>query len=242
MLSVLIANASGQEAKRLLAGCRQSAARYTDEKMECTVCLNASNTRKALEQSGPWDLHCLDLELPEGLSLAKLARAESPGGFIVLIAPADLSPVEYLCPSILPGGLLLRPYTSEQINQVMSAAVSTRLDQLDGDKCFVIENREGSERIPYGKIEYFEAREKKLVAVTQSGEYSFYDTINHLEEKIPDRFVRCHRSYIVRRDAVRKLQLSQNALTLKSGEMLPVSRSYKSMLKELLKWTPTRED
>jgi len=235
MLSVLIANANGREAKQLLAGCRQSAARYTDEKMECTVCLNTPNTRKALEKSSPWDLHCLDLELPEGISLAKLARAESPDGLIVLIAPAELSPVEYLCPSILPGGLLLRPYTSEQANQVMGDLISARLDRLDGEKCFVIESREGNERIPYREIEYFEAREKKLVAVTQGGEYLFYDTINHLEEIVPDRFVRCHRSYIVRRDAVRRLQLSQNMLTLKSGEILPVSRSYKPVLKEALK-------
>ncbi len=235
MLSVLIANADGQEAKRLLAGCRQSAARYTDEEMECTVCLTTPNTRKALEKAGPWDLHCLDLELPEGLSLAKLAREESPGGFIVLIAPADLSPVEYLCPSILPGGLLLRPYTLEQVNQVLGDAVSARLDQINGEKCFVVESREGSERISYRKIEYFEAREKKLVAVTQSGEYSFYGTISHLEKIVPDQFVRCHRSYIVRCDAVQKLQLSKNMLTLKSGEILPVSRSYKPVLKEALK-------
>ncbi len=242
MLSVLIANAHSREANQLLAGCRRSAARYTDEEMGCTVCLDGEKTRRALEHSGPWDLHCLDLELPNGISLAKLAREESPSGFIVLVAPENLSPVEYLCPSILAGGLLLRPYTAEQAEQVMDDAVAARLDQLEGEMCFVVQSREGNERIPYREIEYFEARDKKLVAVTRGAEYVFYDTISHLEETVPDRFIRCHRSFIVRRDAVRKLQLSQNMLTLKSGEILPVSRSYKPALKEALKWTPTRED
>lgn len=235
MLSVLIANMHSREADRLTASCRRMAARYTDEEMVCTVCQNTAQVRTALKKEACWDLQCLDLELPEGLELARLARRASPDGLIVLVAPVELSPEVYLCPSILPGGLLLRPYTGEQAAQVMDAALSARMERRGGAECFLLQSRDGEERIPYGEIEYFEARDKKLVAVTGTAEYTFYDTISHLEEIVPDRFIRCHRSFIVRKDAVRKLQFSQNTLTLKSGELLPVSRSYKPRLKEAMK-------
>ena len=65
-------------------------------------------------------------------------------------------------------------------------------------------------------------------------EYPFYDTLDQLEERLAGRFLRCHRSYLVNRSKISKVYLSQNILTLDSGEELPLSRSYKPAGKQFM--------
>jgi two-component system response regulator AgrA len=65
-------------------------------------------------------------------------------------------------------------------------------------------------------------------------EYPFYDTLDQLEERLADRFLRCHRSYLVNKSKVNKVYLSQNLLLLNSGEEIPLSRSYKPVVKQFM--------
>lgn len=64
-------------------------------------------------------------------------------------------------------------------------------------------------------------------------EYSYYDTLDNLENKLGSEFIRCHRSYIVSRYYIKKIQLSQNLIVLNDDSLIPISRSYKSRVKEL---------
>ena len=80
---------------------------------------------------------------------------------------------------------------------------------------------------------YFESREKKIYINTGSAEFSFYDTLDHLEESLPDDFLRCHRSFIVARRYVRTILLSQNTIVLEDGSAIPLSRTYKAVFKVL---------
>ena len=63
-------------------------------------------------------------------------------------------------------------------------------------------------------------------------ELAFYETIEHLAERLPEQFVRCHRSFIVSKKRIRKVMLSKNLIELEQGMEVPLSRSYKSAFKE----------
>ncbi len=63
-------------------------------------------------------------------------------------------------------------------------------------------------------------------------EMAFYETMEHLEERLPDYFVRCHRSFIVSRQRIRKVMLSKSLIELEQGMQIPLSRSYKPAFKE----------
>ena len=62
---------------------------------------------------------------------------------------------------------------------------------------------------------------------------SFYDTLDNLEQKLDSDFVRCHRSFIIAKSRIKKVMLSKNLILLDNGYEIPLSRSYKSAIKEL---------
>lgn len=95
-----------------------------------------------------------------------------------------------------------------------------------------IDTKEGSVRVPYDKIYYFEAREKKIYVCAGNEEFGFYHTMDKLSEELPEHFLRCHRGFVVNSLKIRKVMLSQNVIRLADGFEVPLSRSYKADLKE----------
>ncbi|MBS6395732.1 MAG: LytTR family transcriptional regulator DNA-binding domain-containing protein [Clostridiales bacterium] len=118
--------------------------------------------------------------------------------------------------------------------KVIREVFSRFLQKPDTGEIFVVENKEERQRIPYGELLYFEARMKKVYACTENAEYGFYDTIDHLEKKLSGHFVRCHRSYLVNRNLIEGVKLSQNCLILRGNIRIPLSRSWKEPIKELV--------
>lgn len=235
MVSILIADGRAKEADALASLCRRLTARFTEDALDCALCTDLKQAQKALEARAARDMNCLDLELPGGVSFAERVREAGPQGLILLIAPQELSPMEYLKPSIMPSGLLLRPFTAEQARKALADSFRVMGRLREADACFSVETREGTQRIPYREICYFEAREKRVNLVSDRGEFVFYDTLDRLESALPGGFLRCHRSFIVRRERVESVKLSQNLLYLEDGEPIPLSRSYKARVKEAIK-------
>ena len=54
--------------------------------------------------------------------------------------------------------------------------------------------------------------------------YHVSDDLDHLLARLPDSFVRCHRSYAVNLDAVKIYR--RNELILTDGTLVPIGRSY----------------
>lgn len=236
MLSVWLIDPVRGEAALLETLTRRSAALLTDRPLDWLSLPAVQALLARLEEGSRPDLACLDLALPEGLGAARRLRAAGRDLFLLVIAPPELSPMEYLRPDILAGGLLLRPFSQDQAAGVLREALAACLDrQSDApDACFWIESRNGREAVRYSDILYFEALNKRVSLVTGVREYSVADTLDHLEQTLPDEFIRCHRAFIVRRSRISCIRLSQNCLTLDNGETLPLSRTYKPRLKGLL--------
>ncbi len=96
----------------------------------------------------------------------------------------------------------------------------------------MVESREGRVRVPYGQISYFEAREKKIFVRAGRREFGFYDTMDHLCEVLPEEFIRCHRSFIINRNKIEKVVLSQSTVVMEEGLMVPISRSYRTRMRQ----------
>ena len=111
------------------------------------------------------------------------------------------------------------------------AALRT-FEQESSKEIYVVETEDGKDRIPYSDIIYFESREKKIFCCTRYREYGFYGTLEKLEQELPDHFKRCHRGYILNTAWIRKVALSENTIYLRDDYAIPVSRSYKSIMKE----------
>lgn len=233
MLSVWIADPQKGELTCLRDLTRQLVARLSNETLDCQLYRTLEAlTGRAGEGDCP-NLFCLDFGMEGSQPLARRMRRGSREMLLIVIAPPELSPLEYLRPDILAGGLLLRPFTAQQAQVTLREAlrVCLRLREEEQDAYYWVESRNGREAVRYTDIRYFEAFNKRVSLVTGVREYQVADTLDHLEQTLSDAFVRCHRSFIVRRDCIASISLSRNTLTLDSGEDIPLSRTYKPNLK-----------
>lgn len=182
------------------------------------------------------DISCVDVASEGGIEIAETLRSKNANTYIILIADAQISPTAYIKPSIMAGSLMLRPLTEETVKKVFFEALGEYIRKFhseSGASSFVIDNRDGRQLIPYEQIVFFESREKKIYVNTDGREYAFYDTLDNLEKQLSDGFIRCHRSFIVARSRIKKIMLSQNTVVLSNDYRIPLSRTYKSVLKEL---------
>ena len=176
------------------------------------------------------DIGCYDIAIDGAMESLHAFRSVYDSSLLVLIVDADISPLVYLKPGIRPDSLLMRPLSGRPVREALHELFSlhsNEIDKNDGTKSYVIDSRDGKTSIPYSSIYYIEAREKKVFIRTLNDEYGFYDTIERIQESLPDSFSRCHRSFIVNKDKIEKVLLSQNLLELVDGFDVPLSRSFK---------------
>jgi len=80
------------------------------------------------------------------------------------------------------------------------------------------------------KIRYFEVAKRIVTVYYGSDQFSFYSTIGKIELRLKEYgFVRVHKSYLAAISHIRTISFKE--ITLDTGEVLPVGRSYYSDLK-----------
>lgn len=239
MISIVICNGRKDELKNMESYSHYLAGHLSEEEWQYNLFDNSNALNEYINSEPVLDIACIDITLPDSIRMAENIRKLNHHAHIILVATVDISPMSYMKPGIMAGSLLLRVYTDEQLKQVFEEAFRSylRVFESDEDKedMYVIDSREGRQVIPYSRIFYFEAREKKIAIACVEREILCYDTIASLEKSLPDYFIRCHRSFIVNKKRVKKLILSQNIIELEGNMVVPVSRSYKSILRELFR-------
>lgn len=235
MVSMVILESKENEIDSLKLIIKELAAKLTEDKWEIEFLQSVQEMNKVLSQRPLIDLSCYDIT-PDGAleKLIEFRKCYEETGLLLITDPS-ISPVLYLRPGIRADSMLMRPLKKAVVYETLQEFISSYLEKQNKDhneKSYVIEGKDGRIILPYKDIYYLEAREKKIFLRTLNSEYGFYSTIEQLEETLPDTFIRCHRSYIVNTAKIEKIMLSQNQISLVQGFMVPLSRSYKPVLKQ----------
>lgn len=235
MIEMMIFSVRQAEVKAVYRTSRDLAAKMTEEKWEFH-CFTAEEDMTPFIETNPLlDMICMDITGANSVSAVQELRKRNKHAYIILIASPKVSPAVYMRPSILAGSLMLRPVNQSQVQEIMEEAFrefTERFAKPEGEGQFVIDNREGKWLVDYEQINYFEAREKKIFLNTDTKEIAFYDTMENLQQSLPEYFLRCHRSFVINGRKIEKLLLGQNLVALQKGWQIPVSRSYKQTLRE----------
>lgn len=234
MISMMVYDSRSEERELMQHTIRQAAAHLTEEKLELAYFERMEQMSVFLKESPLLDMACYDVSAKGSIDLLERIRRQYKETLLLLIAEPSMSPMEYIRPSILASSLLLRPITGDRLMDNLSELWEQYQEKNSGEEeeSLVIETREGKTFVPFSKIYYFEAREKKIYLRLKKQELTFYDTLEHLAERLPESFVRCHRSFIVSRNRIRRVMLSKNLIVLEQGMEIPLSRSYKPAFKE----------
>lgn len=234
MVSVVTFDGNKNEIKPLQAIMRDIAAHVSEDDWNFTFCSSVDEFQKVIDEQPLIDIGCYDVAVNGAIESLYAFRNQYDSSLLILIADANMSPITYLRPGIRPDSLLMRPLSKmtvrELINEVFSTYAS-EIDKADASKFYIIDSKDGKTAIPYKNIYYIEAREKKIFIRTLNNEFGFYETIEKIQENLPENFERCHRSFIVNKDKIRKIMLSQNLMELDDGFEVPLSRSFKPVFK-----------
>lgn len=237
MMVMLVACREQTELKTIYLCSRECAAYNSDEKWEYHLFSEEKKLEEFIGHLPNLDLACMDAELPGGLEKIRGVREKDKTAYLILIANPERSPVTYLRPDIMAGSLLLHPVEEKEAMRVLKEAMRSYMEKFEENdgNTFSIDTREGRWKIPWCRIQYFEAREKKLFLHMEEREIAFYDTLDHIQNETEGRFLRCHRSFLVNVEWIEKVQIGQNRIWLENGAEIPVSRTFRQAVKEYLK-------
>ena len=234
MIAILIVDKKEDECEGLRELSKYAVSRMSDEKLEFFRWAENEAASIAEKEKSLLDAIMVEISTNEEREVASAIRRKHQDSELMVISDAEVSPMQYLNPAIRAVSLLLRPYSADTAKSVVmdfyAALMSKR--EISKEACFVIENQDGKQIIPYSDIYYFEVNEKKIYARTKSQVYSKYGTLEQLEKSLPSQFMRCHRSYIVNTDRLVRARLTEGLLYLTDDVAVPLSRSYKMAMKE----------
>lgn len=237
MISMLICISDEKESKFIVSYVRELAELESDERWDIRICRSGDDIFAAADEGESYDMILVDNSIPEAAAAVGKCRRINPEAHIIILSAKNQTAADCISAEYMNMGIIMRPFTQEKLENGLRDNVRSFVKRMNDGKTessFILDSKDGRQFVPYNTISYFESREKKIFLYTHSNEYSFYDTLDRLEESLPQgKFIRCHRSFIVNRDKISGIAVSKNRLTLDNGEMIPISRTYKSELKEL---------
>ena len=165
---------------------------------------------------GEIDLLFLDVEMDgmNGMETAKKIRTFDQNLLIVFVTGfADYVFYGY---SVCAMDYLMKPVSRGKLQSLL-ARVREKLGQEEAEE-FIVKNTDGTYRFL-----------KKVMLVTDRGEYGFYAKLDEVEKQLKDggeagQFVRIHQRYLVNTKWVDQIGSASVQI---GGEELPISRAYK---------------
>ena len=238
MISVLAYDKQVEEGNLIKTTIKDIAAKISDESWNIQHIKNGKEFEEFIKEIQEIDLACYEVDNQLSIKNLEDLRKRYMDMMVMIIADNTLSPMDYIKPSILASSLILRPVTEKQIYIKMKEFIEQFIDKKDcnNENKYIIDTRDGKTYLSYNKIMYFYAKEKKVYVRLENEEIGFYETIDNLIKNLPENiFVRCHRSFIVNKTKIQKIQNSKNMIIIDNNIMVPISRSYKAKINELIR-------
>ena len=89
-------------------------------------------------------------------------------------------------------------------------------------------------KVSYDEIIYIEALNKKINIYTDKQRISCYNSLSALADELGNGFLRCHNSYIINKEKVKNIFMTEQYIEMKNGSTVSMSRTYKAEVKKLL--------
>lgn len=112
---------------------------------------------------------------------------------------------------------------SKRVKECILVANEKIKSELE-EGCFFIDKVDKIEKVKYDDILYFETCKKRFIALRTENSYiEFSGTLKELESQLDNRFIRCHKSYIINKLKVKSIDKKQRIITMEGGNKCYVS-------------------
>lgn len=165
MISVFAYDRNKADRENIRKTCSEQVFRVPDEDMTFTEAWTSEGFVRKITDTKKLDLLYYEYIKGTGVEALRDVRKRYNDAMVMLMTDAQVSPLEYLKPGVAPDSLLIKPYTYEQLRMSNEEFVQTwfmRNRDVDDEEKFLIDTKGEKVLIPYSRIFYFEARNKKM--------------------------------------------------------------------------------
>ena len=123
-------------------------------------------------------------------------------------------------------------------NSLTVDTLSTTLNRLFDDasgtstKFIKIDNK--GTFVDLSDVQFIEKSGMKLIYHTSHGLIETYNSFSKIEDKLPDNFVRCHKSFIANVNNIVHISFSDSSISFKNDEVCYIGPKYKICLMEVI--------
>lgn len=186
------------------------------------------------------NIYFLDVDLKtniNGIELAEKIRCNDPRGFIIFVTTHDeMSPLTFkykveALDYIIKGNAKEISYQILQCLLNIDSKTSIASPQLM--KRFNLRTKDKTVNLNFEEIYFFETASSahKVAMHCKTQIVEFNGSLNDIEAQLDDRFVRCHRSYVVNIQHIAEINHNKKILSLHNGQTCLLSSRGLKMLK-----------
>ncbi len=189
------------------------------------------------------ELLLLDIGMPhlDGMAVARTVQEQAVQPAIIFVTAYDSFAIEAF--DLSAADYLLKPVSAERLGRAVARArerrgsVSSPAPGVRHLEEFWVPHRSELIRIAASDIERIDAERDYMRLHIGPRSYLLHQTISALEARLdPDRFIRVHRSVIVRRDRIKRLGHDRSGAwhaELVDGEVVRIGRTYLAAAKAM---------
>ncbi len=208
-------------------------AKEIDDKVEITNFYSAEEFIFYWKEEVEYDLVILDIELKgmSGLDLAfHIRKIDKDINIIFFTGYSEFVFEGYDVNAI---NYLLKPINEEKLIKSLNIANEFRKASSSSDEVIVFKSGKDLLKIKLNDIKYFIMFSHYLDVVTINGTFKWKKKISDLEKEFKDKdFIRCHRSYIVNKKYITKV--NKDSIILFENISIPISISRMKEVKKAL--------
>lgn len=171
-----------------------------------------------------------------GIDFAKIIRKKDEKAIIIFLSKNLLSVTTILKKYICPAGYFLFDELSEAVKFSINILEQRMLVEKDMSLKIKIVSEYKKIAVSLNNIIYFVSCNKKIVCqLTNGKKIEFYGTLTNIEKSYKDIFLRCHSGYLINKWKIVSINYTQNYIELlNSNEIVPISRKYRSNIKQFI--------
>lgn len=200
---------------------------------EAQVAFSSDNTEEVLNyiSSNKVDVAMLDINLKSnktGIELAKEIRKINKNIYIIFTTGhLEYAMIAYKVKTF---DYIAKPINYDRLEETIIrlfedvTSVPKRYLKIDNKNTLVDES----------EVQYIKRDGMKLVFHTSSRDYDTYSSFNKFQDKLPENYIRCHKSYIANINQIKDVEPVSGTITFKSGDTCDIGPKYKSDLMEVL--------
>jgi two-component system response regulator AgrA len=174
-------------------------------------------------------LYFFDVDLNRdinGIELAEKIRKYDARAFIVFVTThGEMATLTFKYKVEALDYIVKEDYDYDRIKSCLLDAYEKYSKKNHLNKSFTIVCKDKIINVDYNKIILFETSETthKIRLMAYDQQLEFYASMKEVEEKLDERFIRCHRSYIINKDKIEAVDRKKHTVAMANGQACLIS-------------------